>query len=117
MSVLMDDLVIPDDLPATDKYGVVSANDAMESSVYASGGYDGTNASSSGAGGSGWCDTSELSAYGGASSATASSHGVYFEEGYVHNLLFSPMLAVDDACSDGLSKSRTQHTNPEVTHW
>jgi EREBP-like factor len=101
MSALMDDLAIPDDLPADDDYGVAGAGGAMESSVYASGGYGGTNASSGGAGGGGWCDASELSAYGGASSAAASSHGVYFEEGYVHSPLFSPMPAVDDACSDG----------------
>ncbi|RCV33403.1 hypothetical protein SETIT_7G081300v2 [Setaria italica] len=94
MSALMDDLAIPDDIP-TDDYGV-DAGGAMDlSSVYGGGG--GANASD-GAGGVGWCDASELSAYG---ASAAASHGVYFEEGYVHSPLFSPMPAVDDACADG----------------
>ncbi|KAG2565894.1 ethylene-responsive transcription factor LEP-like [Panicum virgatum] len=95
MSALMDDLAIPDDLPADD-YAVDAAGGAMDlSSVY--GGSGGAcNASAGG----GWCDASELSAYG-ASPAAASSHGVYFEEGYVHSPLFSPMPAADDACADG----------------
>ncbi|PAN37902.1 hypothetical protein PAHAL_7G132000 [Panicum hallii] len=95
MSALMDDLAIPDDLPADD-YGV-DAGGAMDlTSVY--GGAIGASNASAGGGGGGWCDASELSAYG--ASATA-SHGVYFEEGYVHSPLFSPMPAADDACADG----------------
>jgi len=98
MSALMDDLAIPDDLPADD-YAVDAAGGAMDlSSVY--GGSGGAcNASAGG----GWCDASEFSAYGGAPSAAAAaaSHGVYFEEGYVHSPLFSPMPAADDACADG----------------
>jgi EREBP-like factor len=55
---------------------------------------DDLSAMGGGAGG-GWCNASE---FGG---APAGSHGVYFEEGYVHSPLFSPMPAVDDACADG----------------
>jgi len=98
MSALMDDLAIPDDLPADDYYGV-NAGGAMDqlSSVY------GGVASNASAAAGGWCDASEFSAYGGAPSAAAAaaSHGVYFEEGYVHSPLFSPMPAADDACADG----------------
>ncbi|EES10693.1 ethylene-responsive transcription factor LEP [Sorghum bicolor] len=93
MSALMDDLAIPDDLTAEDAGGSVD--------MYSGGGGGGSGSAnaSSGSGGGGWCDASEFSAYGGASSAA--SHGVYFEEGYVHSPLFSPMPAVDDACADG----------------
>ncbi|KAF8667296.1 hypothetical protein HU200_052967 [Digitaria exilis] len=96
MSALMDDLAIPDDLPAADDY--YSGGGAMDdlSSVYGGGGGGGSNVSG-GAGGGGWCDAAELGAYGGA----PASHGVYFEEGYVHSPLFSPMPAVDDAIADG----------------
>ncbi|CAN6234863.1 unnamed protein product [Urochloa humidicola] len=103
MAALMDDLAIPDDLPADDydyDYGADSAGgggaagmDGL-SSVYGGGGNAGN------AGGGGWCDAAELSAYGGAAAA-GGSHGVYFEEGYVHSPLFSPMPAADDACADG----------------
>ncbi|CAM0151998.1 unnamed protein product [Urochloa decumbens] len=106
MSALMDDLAIPDDIPTDDyDYGVESAaggSGAMDLSVYGSGGggggggggYGNANASSGG----GWCDAAELSsAYG----AAGGSHGVYFEEGYVHSPLFSPMPAADDAVADG----------------
>ncbi|OEL36923.1 hypothetical protein BAE44_0002058 [Dichanthelium oligosanthes] len=94
MSALMEDLAIPDDLPADD-YSI-GAGAAMDlSSMYGGGGAN--NASAGGSGG-GWCDASELSAYG---ASAAASHGVYFEEGYVHSPLFSPMPAVDDACADG----------------
>uniref|UniRef100_A0A453BWB2 AP2/ERF domain-containing protein n=1 Tax=Aegilops tauschii subsp. strangulata TaxID=200361 RepID=A0A453BWB2_AEGTS len=62
-------------------------------SMYGVGG-NGANA----AGGGGWCDASELGAY---SSTPGGGHGVYFEEGYVHSPLFSPMPAADDAGADG----------------
>ncbi|RLM75349.1 ethylene-responsive transcription factor LEP-like [Panicum miliaceum] len=91
MSALMDDLAIPDDLPADD-YGVDAGGSMDLSSVYGGGT---SNAASAGGG---WCDASELSAYG---APDAASHGVYFEEGYVHSPLFSPMPAADDACADG----------------
>jgi EREBP-like factor len=75
MSSQMDDVAIPDDLSAM-------------------GGGNSTGGASAGAGG-GWCDASEFG------EASAGAHGVYFEEGYVHSPLFSPMPAVDDACADG----------------
>ncbi|CAN6270368.1 unnamed protein product [Urochloa humidicola] len=100
MSALMDDLAIPDDIPADDDYygGGADGGAAMDlSSVYGGGG--GGNASNAvGGGGGGWCDAAELSAYG---AAAGGAHGVYFEEGYVHSPLFSPMPAADDACADG----------------
>ncbi|KAL6843415.1 hypothetical protein ACP4OV_026737 [Aristida adscensionis] len=90
----MDDIAMPDDLPAMDDDG---AGGAMDVSAYMYGG-GGANTTAAG----GWCDASELSAYGGApASAAPGAHGVYFEEGYVHSPLFSPMPAVDDACADG----------------
>ncbi|XP_040376300.1 ethylene-responsive transcription factor LEP-like [Oryza brachyantha] len=47
-------------------------------------------------GGAAWCDASELD-FGGYSDAGASAaHGVYFEEGYVHSPMFSPMPAADE---------------------
>ncbi|KAF8715436.1 hypothetical protein HU200_027085 [Digitaria exilis] len=98
MSALMDDLAIPDDLPAADDY-YSSGGGAMDdlSSVYGGGGGGGSNVSGGAGGGGGWCDAAELGAYGSA----PASHGVYFEEGYVHSPLFSPMPAVDDAVADG----------------
>ncbi|RLN08344.1 ethylene-responsive transcription factor LEP-like [Panicum miliaceum] len=46
-----------------------------------------------------WCDASELD-FGGynddAAAAANASHGMYFEEGYVHSPLFSPMPAADE---------------------
>jgi EREBP-like factor len=44
-----------------------------------------------------WCDASELEfgGYSGDDSGNA-SHGMYFEEGYVHSPLFSPMPAADE---------------------
>jgi EREBP-like factor len=96
MSALMEDLAIPDDLTAD--YGAEDAGGGsvnMPSMYSGGGGGGGANASS----GSGWCDASEFSAYG--APTTAASHGVYFEEGYVHSPLFSPMPAVDDASADG----------------
>ncbi|CAN6227937.1 unnamed protein product [Urochloa humidicola] len=99
MSALMDDLAIPDDLPTDDDYGIDSGAGAgamgdLSSVYYGGGGGGGNNAGTGG----GWCDASELSAYG---TAAGGSHGVYFEEGYVHSPLFSPMPAADDACADG----------------
>ncbi|CAL9093463.1 unnamed protein product [Musa hybrid cultivar] len=43
-----------------------------------------------------WCDAEEFSVQG-----TTASHGIFFEEGYVHSPLFGPMPAVDDAAADG----------------
>ncbi|KAG8070833.1 hypothetical protein GUJ93_ZPchr0006g44046 [Zizania palustris] len=50
-----------------------------------------------------WCDASELD-FGGyeyedantSASVASSSHGMYFEEGYVHSPMFSPMPAADE---------------------
>jgi EREBP-like factor len=85
MSSLMDDdIAIPEDLSTM---GGCDSTGGAVMDVYGGG-------ASAGAGG-GWCDASE---FGGAS---AGPHGVYFEEGYVHSPLFSPMPAVDDACADG----------------
>lgn len=46
-----------------------------------------------------WCDASELE-FGGYNDDTAAaanaSHGMYFEEGYVHSPMFSPMPAADE---------------------
>ncbi|KAK3144897.1 hypothetical protein QOZ80_4AG0319380 [Eleusine coracana subsp. coracana] len=85
MSSLMDDIAIPDDLSA------IGGENSMDmSSMYGGG-------NSGGAVGGGWYDASEL----GGGPAAPGAHGVYFEEGYVHSPLFSPMPAVDDACADG----------------
>ncbi|WOL02538.1 ethylene-responsive transcription factor [Canna indica] len=43
-----------------------------------------------------WCDAGEFSGYG-----SPASHGIFFEEGYVHSPLFGPMPTVDDAAADG----------------
>ncbi|KAL6652813.1 hypothetical protein ACP70R_011738 [Stipagrostis hirtigluma subsp. patula] len=92
MSALMDDdIAIPDDLTAMD-----DAGGAMDMSSYM---YGGGSTNTTGGGG-GWCDASEFSGYGAPATAPG-AHGVYFEEGYVHSPLFSPMPAVDDACADG----------------
>ncbi|GJN27764.1 hypothetical protein PR202_gb15813 [Eleusine coracana subsp. coracana] len=86
MSSLMDDIAIPDDLSA------IAGGDSVDiSSVYG-----GANS-----GGGGWCDASEFAGGYGGGAAAPGAHGVYFEEGYVHSPLFSPMPAVDDACADG----------------
>ncbi|CAN6244480.1 unnamed protein product [Urochloa humidicola] len=57
--------------------------------------FDGGN----GGGGDAWCNAAELD-FGGGYSDTAvagsESHGMYFEEGYVHSPLFSPMPAADE---------------------
>ncbi|WOK97474.1 ethylene-responsive transcription factor [Canna indica] len=45
-----------------------------------------------------WYDAGEFGGYGEVSPA---SHGIFFEEGYVHSPLFGPMPAVDDASVDG----------------
>jgi EREBP-like factor len=88
MSSLMDDIAIPDDLSAMGGSAMMDV-----SSMYGNGG--GANNDSVGGG---WCDASE---FGSAPATAPSAHGVYFEEGYVHSPLFSPMPAVDDACADG----------------
>ncbi|XP_009381713.2 ethylene-responsive transcription factor LEP-like [Musa acuminata AAA Group] len=43
-----------------------------------------------------WCDPGEFGGYG-----SPASHGIFFEEGYVHSPLFGPMPTVDDAAADG----------------
>lgn len=43
-----------------------------------------------------WCDAGEYGAYN-------DSHGIYFEEGYVHSPLFGPMPAVGDDDNNALS--------------
>ncbi|KQJ82336.1 ethylene-responsive transcription factor LEP [Brachypodium distachyon] len=84
MSALMDDIAMPDDLPV----------DSMDfsSSMYG-GGNNG--------GGGGWCEASEFVGYSASAASGGGGHGVYFEEGYVHSPLFSPMPAADDAGADG----------------
>ncbi|XP_062224748.1 ethylene-responsive transcription factor LEP-like [Phragmites australis] len=90
LSSLMDDIAIPDDLPVLSDSG-----GAMDlSSMYGGG-------SANAVGGGGWCDASEFGAYSASSASAPGAHGVYFEEGYVHSPLFSPMPAADDACTDG----------------
>ncbi|CAL5021751.1 unnamed protein product [Urochloa decumbens] len=57
--------------------------------------FDGGN----GGGDRAWCDAAELDFGGGGYSdaaAESASHGMYFEEGYVHSPLFSPMPAADE---------------------
>jgi EREBP-like factor len=49
-----------------------------------------------GAGGRAWCDASELEFGGYSEDSGNASHGMYFEEGYVHSPLFSPMPAADE---------------------
>ncbi|RRT62691.1 hypothetical protein B296_00031589, partial [Ensete ventricosum] len=43
-----------------------------------------------------WCDPGALGGYG-----SPASHGIFFEEGYVHSPLFGPMPTVDDDAADG----------------
>nr|QYY53007.1 ERF1.1 [Aeluropus littoralis] len=93
-SLMMDGITIPDDLSAMGGGGDSGGAMMDVSSMY--GGCGGGGASA-GAGG-GWCDASEFGGYG---ASLTEAHGVYFEEGYVHSPLFSPMPAVDDACADG----------------
>ncbi|KAL6634465.1 hypothetical protein ACP70R_027136 [Stipagrostis hirtigluma subsp. patula] len=54
--------------------------------------YDGGSGSG---GGRAWCDASELE-FGGSYGDAAANTGMYFEEGYVHSPLFSPMPAADE---------------------
>lgn len=42
-----------------------------------------------------WCDAGQSGAYG-----SPASHGIFFEEGYVHSPLFGPMPSVDDTAVD-----------------
>ncbi|XP_052145636.1 ethylene-responsive transcription factor ESR1-like [Oryza glaberrima] len=55
-----------------------------------------------GGGGAAWCDASELE-FGGYddAGASAAAAAVYFEEGYVHSPMFSPMPAADEVAADG----------------
>ncbi|OEL24126.1 Ethylene-responsive transcription factor LEP [Dichanthelium oligosanthes] len=59
--------------------------------------FDGGNGAASG-GDRAWCDASELDfgGYNDAAASASASHGMYFEEGYVHSPLFSPMPAADE---------------------
>ncbi|XP_039790795.1 ethylene-responsive transcription factor LEP-like [Panicum virgatum] len=71
-------------------------NNGAEMDMYFDGG-----AAASGGDSRAWCDASELDFGGGynddaAAAAANASHGVYFEEGYVHSPLFSPMPAADE---------------------
>uniref|UniRef100_A0A0D9ZK84 AP2/ERF domain-containing protein n=1 Tax=Oryza glumipatula TaxID=40148 RepID=A0A0D9ZK84_9ORYZ len=106
MSSLMDDIAMPDDLPpsvngggggfaSSDEYSSGGCGGGMVDDVSVYGGGNG--------GGSSWCDASDFASYSSSSpaAAAAGSHGMYFEEGYVHSPLFSPMPAVDDAGADG----------------
>ncbi|RZR81399.1 hypothetical protein BHM03_00007612 [Ensete ventricosum] len=43
-----------------------------------------------------WCDPGALGGYG-----SPASHGIFFEEGYVHSPLFGPMPTVDDDAAGG----------------
>ncbi|XP_040379673.1 ethylene-responsive transcription factor LEP-like [Oryza brachyantha] len=100
MSALMDDIAMPDDLPPMAGGGFGSDDSSggggggmLDVSMYGVGN-GGANAN-----GGGWCDASDFTSY--SSSPAPGSHGMYFEEGYVHSPLFSPMPAVDDAGADG----------------
>ncbi|KAL6899127.1 hypothetical protein ACP4OV_005785 [Aristida adscensionis] len=84
-------------VPAMSSYGGADAsmaygggNDAAMDCMFDGG-------SGGGSDGRAWCDASELE-FGGYEDAAAASasHGVYFEEGYVHSPLFSPMPAADE---------------------
>jgi len=88
--------------PAEMSYGSVDpsmaygGNNGAEMDMYFDGG-----AAASGGDSRAWCDASELDFGGGynddaAAAAANASHGVYFEEGYVHSPLFSPMPAADE---------------------
>ncbi|KQJ99644.1 ethylene-responsive transcription factor LEP [Brachypodium distachyon] len=68
-------------MPAAMSYGG-SGNANAEVDMYAGGGGDGT-----------WCEASELDLGG----SYDESNGVYFEDGYVHSPMFSPMPAADEA--------------------
>ncbi|CAL4969118.1 unnamed protein product [Urochloa decumbens] len=60
--------------------------------------FDGGNGGNGG-GDRAWCDAAELDFGGGGysdDSTASASHGMYFEEGYVHSPLFSPMPAADE---------------------
>ncbi|KAG8081803.1 hypothetical protein GUJ93_ZPchr0014g47154 [Zizania palustris] len=97
-SLTMDDTAIPDDLPPMMGGGVGSDNSSggaiVDVSMYGAVGNGGTNAATGG-----WCDASDFGSY--SSPPPSGAHGMYFEEGYVHSPLFSPMPAVDDAGADG----------------
>ncbi|KAL5213536.1 hypothetical protein ABZP36_024383 [Zizania latifolia] len=63
-----------------------------------------------------WCDASGLDFSGyeyddanASASAASSSHGVYFEEGYVHSPMFSPMPAADEVDGFQLSGSSSSY--------
>ncbi|EAY93957.1 hypothetical protein OsI_15734 [Oryza sativa Indica Group] len=106
MSSLMDDIAMPDDLPPSVTGG--GGGGFASSDEYSSGGGGMVDDVSmyGGGGGSSWCDASDFASYSSSSpaaaaAAAAGSHGMYFEEGYVHSPLFSPMPAVDDAGADG----------------
>ncbi|RCV06585.1 hypothetical protein SETIT_1G174700v2 [Setaria italica] len=86
---------VPAEVPS---YGALDASmayggNAEKMDMYFDGGNGGGAASG---GGRAWCDAAELD-FGGYNDAAASgSHGMYFEEGYVHSPLFSPMPAADE---------------------
>uniref|UniRef100_A0A0D9VGF6 AP2/ERF domain-containing protein n=1 Tax=Leersia perrieri TaxID=77586 RepID=A0A0D9VGF6_9ORYZ len=95
------DNFVPAALPAQDQYSHHhAAATAAAMAPYGGGdaqmGSMGGNAS--GGGGAAWCDASELDFGGGYDDvdASAAAHGVYFEEGYVHSPMFSPMPAADE---------------------
>ncbi|KAF8686709.1 hypothetical protein HU200_043544 [Digitaria exilis] len=85
-------------VPEMQSYGSVEASMTYggngEMDMYFSSG--GNDAGNGGGDGRAWSDMSELD-FGGYNDAAASaSHGMYFEEGYVHSPLFSPMPAADE---------------------
>jgi EREBP-like factor len=87
---------VPAEMPT---YGALDASIAYGGNVETMDMYfDGGNGGAAGGGGSSaWCDAAELD-FGGYNDAAATSglHGMYFEEGYVHSPLFSPMPAADE---------------------
>ncbi|KAL5214531.1 hypothetical protein ABZP36_003683 [Zizania latifolia] len=95
-SLTMDDIAMPDDLPSM--MGGVDSDDSSGSAMADVSMYGSVANGSANAGGGRWCDASDFASY---SSPAPGAHGMYFEEGYVHSPLFSPMPAVDDGGADG----------------
>ncbi|KAF0924911.1 hypothetical protein E2562_014987 [Oryza meyeriana var. granulata] len=99
MSSLMDGIAMQDDLPPMTGGGFGSDDSSGGGSGMVDISMYGVGSGGANANGGGWCDASDFTSY--SSSPAPGAHGMYFEEGYVHSPLFSPMPAVDDAGADG----------------